>query len=100
MTQNVGKTESYIRIGLGAVAAVAALSLVRSRLGKSLLGLAAFSGLQSGLTRHCAVKDLLARNNTTEPDKAPSKNSRLSKPSKSLKNSSDSAAFQVQNRAM
>lgn len=66
MKQNVGTKESYVRIGLGLMAGLAAIGWSRSRVGRSLLGMAAVSGLQSGLTRYCALKHLMGVGDTTD----------------------------------
>ncbi len=58
MKQNVGRTEGYLRMGLGVAAGIVALR-TKSRLLKSLFGTLAISGIQSGAMHFCAVKKLL-----------------------------------------
>lgn len=67
MTKNLNSTEKYLRIGLGVAAGIAALSLVKSRTLRGLLGTVAISALQSGLSGRCALKQLLSAN-AKKPD--------------------------------
>lgn len=66
MKKNVGTNEGLVRLGLGVLAGVAAWRWSRSRMGRTLLGAAAVSGLQSGLTHYCAMKHLLGLGVTTD----------------------------------
>lgn len=60
MRMNVGSTERYVRLGLGAVA-LGAMPFVRSRVARILLGAVASSGLSTGITRYCPINQALGR---------------------------------------
>ncbi len=74
MKKNVGAVESYFRIGLGVLSGVAALRFAKSPFAKGVLGVAALSGLQSGIMRSCAVKQFfgLGDKSPATPDVATS----------------------------
>lgn len=58
MKMNVGPNEKYMRIGMGIFAA-AIIPFVRSGWAKSLLGMAATSGIATGVTRYCPINQAL-----------------------------------------
>jgi Protein of unknown function (DUF2892) len=59
MKANMGNTERYVRLGLGVLVGIVAWRMRKASALRSLLGLASVSGIESGLTKHCAVKEMM-----------------------------------------
>lgn len=72
MKPNVGKNESYIRIGLGLLSGFLALK-TKSRALSSVLALGAASGIGTGLARYCPMSALLGIDNAPELNESPIK---------------------------
>jgi hypothetical protein len=71
MKPNVGPKERYVRIGLGILSGVAALTLAKSRKSSLLLGMAAASGIETGLSRYCPGNTLLGIDNAPNVQETP-----------------------------
>ncbi len=67
MKTNVGSNERYVRLGLG-LAAAAAFPFIRSIWGRSVLGLAATSGISTGLARYCPLNEAFGRGMAPEAE--------------------------------
>lgn len=66
MECNVGPNERVVRLAIGVAAGVAAVALPRAGWWRIPLGLAAFAGLSTGLTRYCPMNAMLGIDNYTE----------------------------------
>lgn len=73
MKPNVGPRERYVRIGLGILSAIAALTVARTKQSSALLGAMAASGIETGLSRYCPVNTLLGIDNAPNVDETPLK---------------------------
>lgn len=71
MKPNVGPNERYVRIGLGILSAIAAVTIAKSRKTSALLGAVAASGIETGLSRYCLVNTLLGIDNAPDLDETP-----------------------------
>lgn len=66
MRQNVGRNESIARLSFGMLAAFLALT-TRRRWLRLPLGMMAFSGITTALSRYCPGNELLGINTASEP---------------------------------
>lgn len=73
MKPNVGPRERYVRIGIGILSAIAAITVARSKQTSALLGAIAASGIETGLSRYCPVNTLLGIDNAPYVDETPLK---------------------------
>jgi hypothetical protein len=71
MKPNVGSKERYVRIGLGILSGVAALTWAKSRKSSLLLGMVAASGIETGLSRYCPANTLLGIDNAPNLQDSP-----------------------------
>lgn len=71
MKPNVGSKERYVRIGIGLLSGVVALTLVKSRKTSLLLGMAAASGIETGLSRYCLINEVLGIDNAKSLQETP-----------------------------
>lgn len=71
MKPNVGPKERYVRIGVGVLAAVAAMTFSKSKTLSTLLGVVAASGIRTGISRYCMINELLGVDRAPELTEAP-----------------------------
>lgn len=71
MKPNVGEKERYVRVVLGCLAAVSAVTISKSRRLSALLGAIAASGIETGLSRYCPANEILGIDNAPNLTETP-----------------------------
>lgn len=71
MKPNVGPKERYIRLTVGTLAAIAAVTMVKSRGLAAVFGAIAASGIETGFSRYCPMNELLGIDNAPEVRETP-----------------------------